>query len=142
MIIHSEWGCRKTFNQQITNHLDIYKPFPERFTKIAQWVAAKPGYKFKHLTVKGFDQFAEDFIEIYNDAWRDFESFVPIRKETVMESFTKMKPIMDEKLVWFAYINDQPAAFVVILPDANEFICDKAKEKGVGGCKIQTTRLI
>lgn len=112
----------KTLYQQITNHLDIYKPFPERFTKIAQWVAAKPGYKFKHLTVKGFDQFAEDFIEIYNDAWRDFESFVPIRKETVMESFTKMKPIMDEKLVWFAYINDQPAAFVVILPDANEFI--------------------
>lgn len=112
----------KTLYQQITNHLDINKPFPERFSKIAQWVAAKPGYRFEHLTVAGFDKFAADFIEIYNDAWRDFESFVPIRKETVMESFNKMKPIMDEKLIWFAYINDQPASFVVILPDANEFI--------------------
>ena len=33
-----------------------------------------------------------------------------------------MKAIMDEKLIWFAYINDEPASFVVILPDANEFI--------------------
>ncbi len=37
----------KTLYEQITNHVDINRPFPERFTKIAQWVAAKPGYEFK-----------------------------------------------------------------------------------------------
>lgn len=29
---------------------------------------------------------------------------------------------MDEKLIWFAYVNDEPASFVIILPDANQMI--------------------
>jgi hypothetical protein len=108
--------------QQITNHLDVYKPFPERFTKIAEWVAKKPGYRFEHLKAKEIEKFSSDFMEIYNDAWKDFENFVPINKTTIKESFNKMKMVMDEKLIWFAYVNDEPAAFVVILPDINQMI--------------------
>lgn len=29
---------------------------------------------------------------------------------------------MDEKLIWFAYINNEPASVVVFLPDANQMI--------------------
>ncbi len=108
--------------QQITNHLEVNKPFPERFTKIANWVANKPGYTFEHLDAKNLDKYATDFIEIYNDAWKDFENFVPINMQTTLESFEKMKVIMDEKLIWFAYIHNEPASFVVILPDANQMI--------------------
>jgi hypothetical protein len=111
-----------TLYQQITNHLAVKKPFPERFTKIANWVANKPGYRFEHLQAGKLDKYARDFIEIYNDAWRDFENFVPITMQTTLETFEKMKVIMDEKLIWFAYINDEPASFVVILPDANQMI--------------------
>jgi len=111
-----------TLYQQITNHLDVNKPFPERFTKIAEWVAKKPGYRFEHFKLKEIDQFASDFIDIYNDAWKDFDSFVPITKETILESFNKMKIVMDEKLIWFAYVNDEPASLVVILPDVNQMI--------------------
>jgi len=110
----------KTLYEQITNHVDILKPFPERFRKIAAWVSQKPGYEFKHFASSAIDSFASDFIEIYNDAWRDFENFVPISKVTILESFEKMKPIMDEQLIWFAYVNGEPASFVVILPDANQ----------------------
>ena len=112
----------KTQYEQITNHVDAHKPFPERFTKIAQWVAQKPGYEFRHFKASEIEKFADDFIEIYNDGWRDFENFVPIVKATILESFRKMKPLMDEKLIWFAYVNGEPASFVVILPDANQMI--------------------
>jgi hypothetical protein len=112
----------KTQYEQITNHLDVNKPFSERFTKIANWVIKKPGYDFRHFEVKKMEKFAADFIEIYNDAWRDFENFVPITHATISESFKKMKPLMDEKLIWFAYIDDEPAAFVIILPDANQML--------------------
>ena len=108
--------------EQITNHLEVYKPFPERFTKIANWVASKPGYHSKHLSLKEFDKFAADFMEIYNDAWKNFPNFSPIKLETVVESFRKMKAIMDPKLIWFAYINGEPASFIIILPDANQMI--------------------
>ncbi|SDD47273.1 hypothetical protein SAMN05216464_101824 [Mucilaginibacter pineti] len=112
----------KTQYEQITNHLDVNKPFSERFTKIANWVIKKPGYDFRHFEVAKMETFATDFIEIYNDAWRDFENFVPITHATISESFKKMKPLMDEKLIWFAYIDDEPAAFVIILPDANQML--------------------
>jgi hypothetical protein len=112
----------KTEYQQITNHLQVYNPFPERFTKIANWVAQKPGYEFKHLEAKKIAQFAEDFMEIYNDAWKNFENFVPITREVIMESFRQMQTIMDENLIWFAYVNGEPASFVIILPDANQMI--------------------
>lgn len=108
--------------EQITNHLDVHKPFSERFTKIARWVMNKPGYTFEHFRSSQIGKFAADFIEIYNDAWRDFENFVPITHATILESFEKMKAIMDEKLIWFAYINGEPASFIVILPDANQMI--------------------
>jgi len=112
----------KTLYEQITNHLDVNKPFSERFTKIANWVIKKPGYDFRHFEIKKMEKFAADFIEIYNDAWQDFENFVPITQATIAESFKKMKPLMDEKLIWFAYIDDEPAAFVIILPDANQML--------------------
>jgi hypothetical protein len=108
--------------QQLTNHLDITKPFPERFTKIANWVSNKPGYTFEYLNPKNFDKYARDFMEIYNDGWKNFDHFSPIKLETVQESFEQMKQIMDPKLIWFAYINGEPASFVVILPDANLMI--------------------
>ncbi len=119
--LFEKYGFTKMY-EQITNHLDITKPFPERFTKIAGWVSNKPGYRFEHLQVKHFDRFAKDFTEIYNDAWKNFENFVPLTTTTILESFQKMKMIMDEKLIWFAYINNEPASFVVILPDANQMI--------------------
>ena len=112
----------KTLYEQITNHIDVNKPFPERFYKIAKWVTQKPGYEFKHLEAKKIEQFAADFIQIYNDAWADFENFVPITYETLLESFIKMKPIMDENLIWFAYVNGEPASFTIVLPDANQML--------------------
>ena len=111
-----------TLYEQITNHLQVMKPFPERFTKIAEWVANKPGYTFKHLEVTKLEAYAKDFAEIYNDAWQDFENFVPLQTKGILETFNKMKTVLDEKLIWFAYINNEPASVIVILPDANQMI--------------------
>ncbi len=112
----------KTLYAQITNHLDILKPFPERFYKIAKWVTKKPGYEFKHFRAREIEKFAADFIEIYNDAWNGFENFVPITHATILESFKKMRPLMDENLILFAYINGEPASFNIVLPDANPML--------------------
>ena len=112
----------KTQYEQITNYLNVLKPFPERFRRIANWVIQKPGYTFKHLKASEIEQFAADFIEIYNDAWKGFENFVPITHATILESFRKMKPLMDENLIWFAYFNGEPASFNIVLPDANPMI--------------------
>lgn len=108
--------------EQISNRIEVYRPFPERFTKIAEWVAKKPGYTFEHLDSRQFDKFAADFMEIYNDAWKDFDNFTPISYATIRETFEKLKVIMDEHLIWFSYVNGEPASMIVIVPDTNELI--------------------
>jgi hypothetical protein len=120
-VFFTAYGFEKSY-EQITNHLAVRNPFPERFTKIANWVANKPGYTFEHFSKSNPEKYVRDLMEIYNDAWIDFENFVPIKKETLEESFKKMQTIMDEKLIWFAYLNGEPASFVVIIPDANQMI--------------------
>ncbi len=108
--------------EQISNRIEVAKPFPERFTKIAKWVAKKPGYHFQYLEKNNFEKYAADFKEIYNDAWKDFDNFTPMNDATIRESFEKMKPIMDERLIWFAYVDGEPASFIIIIPDINELI--------------------
>jgi hypothetical protein len=117
----------ETSYEQLTNHVDLTIPFPARFTKIANWVAAKPDYTFEHFKKSNPEKYIDDLMEIYNDGWQDFENFVPIKKETLTESFKQMEVIMDENLIWFAYANGEPASFVVIIPDANQMI------KGLNG---------
>jgi hypothetical protein len=112
----------ETAYEQITNILYTFSDFPERFTKIAKWIASKPSYSFEHFKKSDAEKYIDDLLEIYNNGWQDFENFVPINKETLQESFKQLEVIMDEKLIWFAYINGEPASFVVLIPDANQMI--------------------
>ncbi len=116
--LFEKYGFAKQFDQ-FTNVIHVDRPFPERFSKIADWIANKPEYKFVHFENKNFEKFAKDFQEIYNEAWSEFDDFTPIQLDTLKESFREMKPIVDEKIIWFAYHNNEPIAFILALPDIN-----------------------
>lgn len=108
--------------EQISNHMDAHKPLPERFAKIAEWVSKKPGYSFEHLKLSNLNKYSQDFQNIYNDAWQFHENFSPMSNQTVLESLEKMKAFIDERFIWFAYVNGDPAAFVITIPDVNQVI--------------------
>ena len=42
-------------------------------------------------------------------------------KKVVVKMFQSMKPIMDERISWFAYYKDEPIAMWVNLPDLNQW---------------------
>jgi hypothetical protein len=116
--LFEHYGFEKQYDQ-FTNVITVSKPFPERFSKIADWIAKKPEYKFVHFENRHFEKFAADFREIYNDAWSEFEDFTPIQPDTIRQSFREMKPIVDEKIIWFTYYHEEPIAFIIALPDIN-----------------------
>lgn len=116
-----EYGFRPYF-EQVTNHLDLTVPFPERFWKIADWVRQRPGYTFKHFSWKECERFINDFKEIYDDAWQFHENFTPINRDVLKEQLKEMKPISEEDFIWFAYYEDEPIAFLVMIPDANQIL--------------------
>ncbi len=112
----------KTYFEQVSNHLDLTKPLPERFSKIAEWVSKKEGYHFEHLRMNNLEKYSRDFQEIYNNAWQFHENFQPMDDITVKQSLEKMKAFIDERFIWFGYVNDKPAAFMVTIPDVNQVI--------------------
>ncbi len=115
------YGFTKLYDQY-TNFLDATVPLPERFTRIANRVMNKPEYTFRHFEIKKFNRLAADFMEIYNDAWSDFVNFIPIHMDTICDIFRQMKPIMDEKIIWYVYYLDEPVAFILCLPDINQVL--------------------
>lgn len=106
--------------EQVTNMLDLTKPFPERFWKIADWVRQKPEYNFRHFSYKETEKFISDFMEIYNDAWQFHENFTPTDPQAIRLMLSEMKSLLVPEFVWFAYHGDEPIAFELMLPDINQ----------------------
>ena len=106
--------------EQVTNLLDLTKPFPERFWKIADRVRQKPEYNFRHFSYDESEKFIADFIEVYNDAWQFHENFTPTDPEAIRTMLSEIKSILVPEFVWFAYHGEEPVAFELMLPDVNQ----------------------
>lgn len=110
----------KVYYKQEGFHLDLTKPIPERFRKIAKWVANKPDYSFRHFTFKTIDQDARDFAEVFNTTWPTFkENFEPLTTDYIKGFLTKAKVVLEEKFIWFAYNKGKPIAIYLMYPDVN-----------------------
>ena len=64
---------------------------------------------------------ASDFCEVYNKAWAGHGGLKEMKKEQALLLFRKMKPVMDPKLIWFVFHQQQPIAVFVNLPDLNQW---------------------
>ncbi|MFZ5939368.1 MAG: GNAT family N-acetyltransferase [Bacteroidota bacterium] len=118
--LFENYGFR-LYYRQLSFHLDLDKPFPERFWKIADWVRQKPGFTFRHMEWNLVEEMVQEMVSIYNNAWSHFkEDFTPLDPKVVMEEFERAKPIIDPELIWFAYHEGEPIAFFVLFPDANQ----------------------
>lgn len=123
-----EYGFKNYF-EQFSYHREIrgrdkkIVNFPERIMKIAEWLSRRPGYTFQHFEFRNKEKYVNNIVEIYNSTWSVFkEDFTPLDPGFLMESLEKAKLIIDEKLIWFAYFNDRPIAFFVLLPDLNQIL--------------------
>jgi hypothetical protein len=119
--LFEEYGFKPYF-EQITNHLNMKTPFPERFWKIADWVRQKPEYNFSHFELSNSRKYMNDFIEVYNDAWQFHENFTPMEYEALERIFGDMQKIMIPEFIWFAYHGSEPIAFEIMIPDVNQLI--------------------
>jgi hypothetical protein len=65
-------------------------------------------------------------VDIYNDAWDGHWGFVPITQAEVDHMAKAMRPLLHERLIWFAEVDGKPAAFGLCLPNLNAAIHDLA----------------
>lgn len=62
--------------------------------------------------------------DIFNEAWAGNWGFVPITPDEVAHMAKALKPLLHDRLVWFAEVAGEPAAFGLCLPNLNEAIRD------------------
>ncbi len=114
------YGFRLFFNQ-ICFALNVKDRVQEKFYTRHAALAKDPAYSARHLRKSQLDKFAQDFTTIYNKAWAGHGGGKEITKEQTLVIFRKMKPAMDEKIVWFAYHNNEPIACWLNLPELNQY---------------------
>lgn len=111
----------KVYYRQEGFHLDLSKDIPERFWKIAEWVAKKPDYSFRHFSFNDLDKCVNDFTKVFNEAWKDFKKdFEPMEPEYVKGSLSKAKMVLEEKFIWLGYNKGEPIAIYLMYPDVNQ----------------------
>ena len=67
---------------------------------------------------------ARIILDLLNDAWSQNWGFVPLTDAEIAHAGRKLKPIIYEDLVRIAEVDNEPAAFMITLPDINELIRD------------------
>ena len=118
--LFEQYGFR-IFYRQLCFSMDPLKPLSEKIHQRHAAIAADSDFHSEHFRKKDLDKFAADFTTIYNKAWAGHAGNKQMALEQARLLFKKMRPIVDEKIIYFAYHKKEPIAMFVNLPDLNEW---------------------
>ncbi|WP_420317269.1 hypothetical protein [Ekhidna sp.] len=110
----------QVYFKQFTFGREVMDPLSDRLYEKAAVAQADKDYTFKHIEKKHLKKYAEDFRTIYNDAWARHPGVAEMSSVQANAIIKKMKPIMDEKIMWFGYHKDQPVGFYINIPELNQ----------------------
>ena len=112
----------KVYFEQYSYHLNHKEPFPERFWKIAEWVAKKPNLRFEHIRFDNIEKYIQDFVKIYEQAWARHDNHKPVDLDDIRGMMKIAKIVADEDFIWFGYQNDEPVLLFGMIPDWNQIL--------------------
>lgn len=111
----------KCFYEQICVGMNVKKPLQPKIWERHDIVEKDPAFSARFLKKSQLVDYAADFTEVYNKAWAGHGGLKQLTLEQVVIMFKKMKPVMDERILWFAYHNEKPIAIFINLPDLNQW---------------------
>lgn len=118
--LFENYGFKPFFNQ-ICFGMDPRAPKnPKLFERHALY-ASNPAFKVITIRKNNLEKFAADFTTVYNKAWAGHGGMKELKKDQVLTMFRMMKPVMDERIIWFTYHHEEPIAMFINLPDLNQW---------------------
>lgn len=93
----------------------------DRLRAIAQRAYRRYPFTVELLDLKNIGKYTRDFAAVYNASFQHSPFFKPIDPEAVLRIFQIAKPIIDPKIISFAYYEDRPAGFCILFPEVNPF---------------------
>ncbi len=79
----------------------------------------EPGLTTRDVDLKEFRREVQIIREIYNQAWERNWGFIPTSEAEFDWLARDLKPLVDPKLLRLAFMDGDPAAFLLALPDVN-----------------------
>ncbi len=122
--LFEQYGFQVFFNQicwslHVANEQNQLSPkFYESHSKFA----SDPDFSVRHIKKNKLPEFARDLSTVYNKAWAKHEGNKEISPQYALKLLESMKPILDEKLIWFTYHKNEPIVMWINLPDINQII--------------------
>ncbi len=97
---------------------------PPRVQKAHDEIEALPEVKTRHIDMKNLERDLRTVMDIFNDAWHDNWSYVPLTEAELLKMGEDLKLIAIPALSYIAEVDGEPAAFAIALPNVNELIHD------------------
>lgn len=111
----------QVYFKQYTCYREVAATLHPSFPKAAERYAQEhPEFRFAHALKREPERMARDFQHVYNLAWANHSGVSEMTLDKARELVRQMRPVLDERLLWFAYRGDEPVAFFVSLPELNQ----------------------
>ena len=111
----------KDYFKQLTFRRNL---IPGGFDPILREKAARiyenPDYTFEILDRRHIDRYADDFLTIYNKSWGAIPGTAKLTRQHAMALLNSLKPIIDPRLMHFAYYKGEPVGFFLMMIDLNQ----------------------
>ena len=114
----------KGIKDLLTCDVQTSAPFAPIVDKIVASGERNPRIRIRHIDKKRFDEEAALILSILNEAWSDNWGFIPLTDAEIAYAGKKLKPIVLEDMILVAEVDGEAVAFMMALPDVNEFIAD------------------
>ncbi len=111
----------KEFFTQVCFDMDPKAPLEQKVWDRHDKFSNDPAFSARHIKKKDLEKASADFATVYNAAWAGHGGMKQMDQKQVLKMFQKMKPVMDERLIWFAYHKGEPISMFVNLPDLNQW---------------------
>lgn len=86
----------------------------------AHRIYENPDYSFEILDRRKIDRYADDFLTIYNKSWGSIPGTAKLTRQHAVALLKSLKPIIDPRLMHFAYYKGEPVGFFLMMIDLNQ----------------------
>lgn len=110
----------QVYFKQFTYARKTIEPLSPKLAHKAKLVGKDPGYQFRYLQENEIPKLGEYIREVYNKAWANRAENPEITSQQAALIVKQMKPILDNKLLFFGFYKGTPVGFFLSLPEINQ----------------------
>ncbi len=113
----------KTYFEQYLYFRDALMPVQPIFIRKYRQLTEEHEMTIRDVKGMSMEEIAEAFRTVYNGAWGGHANFKAMSARGAQKIIKSMKPVIDPRIILFAYHKGEPIGFYVNIPELNEIFC-------------------